>query len=142
VTEISTRGRFGKLEWALTGLGGGAGLAVGIAAIKAIASHPEFLPQLLNGGFLYFAALMSGMVIFKRELRDFNAMQLRNVVAQEELARNVGAMVAKDDQRAREQELTLNHLARRSDQLAQQNEMLAGQNDEILKHLREMRQGQ
>lgn len=137
--ELSARGKFGKLEWTLTGIGGGAGLAIGIAAVKAVGAHPELVAQLLSGGILYFGIAVASMFVFDKRFRDFNAMQTRSVLSQEknaaaqaELARNVGELVAKDDQRQREQELTLNHLARRS-------ETLASQNEEILQHLKDMK---
>jgi mevalonate kinase len=127
MAELSAKGRYGKAEWAIAGLGLGSGATVAVVAVRAIAAHPELLAQLLNGGFLYFSALMAGMVLFRKEFRDFNAMQARHVAAQEKLAASVGDLVSRDDQRAREQEITLNHLARQS--------------EEILKHLREMTHG-
>lgn len=110
---------------AIAAFGGGAGVTVGVAIIELLKARPEFLTQLLNGGMLSFAALMVGMVMFRRQFDGFNANQLRNVIAQEKLAANVGALVAKDDERAREQDLLLDHLA--------------SQSDKILQHLQEMR---
>jgi hypothetical protein len=136
LAEFSTRGKIGPVKWALTGLGGGAGLALGLAAMKLIQERPEFLPQLLNSGFLFFTALVVGMVVASRKADAFvamsHAMQERSVVANERLAQSVGDLALKDDQRAREQEITLNHLARKSEQHSTQNE-------EILKLLKEVK---
>jgi hypothetical protein len=94
-------------------------LAIGLAAIKALTTRPELLPQLLNGGFLYFAVLVVGMVIASKKMDTFTAMHERTVVAQEQLATNVGALVAKDSQREREQDLLLNHLTRTNETILQ-----------------------
>jgi hypothetical protein len=110
----------GLLSWALGFFGGGAGITLGYAAIQAVKARPDFLQQLLSGGALWFASLVIGMVIFRRQLEVFNAMQLRHVIAQEKLAQNVGELVTRDDQRAREQDLLLNHLARNSDEILRQ----------------------
>jgi len=110
----------GALRWMLGGLGGGAGVTLALAMIDMVKSRPEFFPQLLNSGLLGFTALMGGMVLFGRKFDAFNEVQLRQVAAQERLAANVGALVEKDDSRAREQELTLNHLARQSDAILQE----------------------
>jgi hypothetical protein len=125
VFELKVLRAKGVLAWVLGFFGGGAGVTIAYAAIRAVQGHPDFLPQLLSGGGLWFASLMIGMVVAQRQFSAFNAMQERGIVAQERLAANVGALVNKDEQRAREQELTLNHLARQS--------------DEILKHLAELR---
>ena len=117
MNEAVKKGRGALLKWGLGALGGGAGISLGFAGIEALRARPEFLPQLLSSGVLGFAALVVGMVIFRSELKNFNCLQLRNAVAQEQLAAGVSALAAKDDQRAREQELTLNHLARQSDQI-------------------------
>ncbi|HLZ93360.1 MAG TPA: hypothetical protein VKQ28_16770 [Candidatus Acidoferrum sp.] len=112
MSELRTSLAIGKARWVLAGAGGGAGLAVGLAAVRSLTARPEFLPQLLNGGFLYFSVLVVGMVIASKKMDTFTAMHERTVVAQEQLASNVGALVAKDTQREREQELLLNHLTR------------------------------
>lgn len=121
---------FERLPWLKWLLGGGsAGVAVtlGLALITAVEKHPEFLPQLLNGNVLFFCTLLAGIVVFDRRLQGFTELQQRHVSAQEQLALNVGALVSKDDQRAREQEILLGHLAR--------------QTDTILRYLEEQRQG-
>jgi hypothetical protein len=117
---------------ALAAFGGGAGVTVGVAVIELLKARPEFLTQLLNGGILSFAALMVGMVMFRKQFDSFNASQERHVVAQERLAENVGGLVQKIavrdealEQKTREQEITLNHLAR--------------QMDETLRHVVELR---
>jgi len=121
--ELKTSVRWKNFRWAFAGLGGGAGVAVGIAAIKALTARPEFLQQLLSGGFLGFTALTIGMVMFRKQFAEFNVMQGRHAAAQEQLALNVGNLVAKislqDEataQRDREREITLNHLARKMDE--------------------------
>jgi hypothetical protein len=55
-----------------------------------------------------------GMVVFDRRLQSYADLHARSVSAQEQLAANVGALVQKDDERAREQDITLNFLARNS----------------------------
>jgi len=105
------------LKWALGSVGGGAGVTIAISAVNALKERPEFVPQLLSSGFLGFAALTVGMVMFNRQFQSFNAMQERHVIAQEALAQNVGALVSKNSEEARELELTVNHLARQSDQI-------------------------
>lgn len=115
------------LSWLLHGVGGGTAVVIGLAAIEAVKQKPEFLPQLLGGNVLFFSALVIGMVVFDRRLQSYAEMHARSVSAQEQLAANVGALVSKDDQRAREQEILLGHLAR--------------QTDTILRYLEEQRQG-
>jgi N-acyl-D-aspartate/D-glutamate deacylase len=134
------------MQWTLGAFGGGAGLVLGIAAIKALMSRPEFVPQLVSGGFLGFAALTIGMLIFNRQFQSFIAMQERTALAQEQLATNVGALVSKInlrdeamEQRLREQELTLNHLARQADKNAAELGVLRTSSEEILGHLGQMR---
>ncbi len=112
MSELKTTLTLGKVRWVLAGAGGGAGVAIAIAAMKALTTRPEFLPQLVNGGFLGFAAVVVGMIVVSRKADVFVAAHLRQVIAQEQLALNVGALVAKDTQREREQELLLNHLTR------------------------------
>jgi hypothetical protein len=57
---------------------------------------------------------VGGPMLDDRFRRVIEAMR-ESSQAQQRLADNVGALVMKDDQRAREQELLLNHLARQSD---------------------------
>jgi len=118
--EVTTSIQGRNVRWVLTAAGSGAGIVLGLAGIKVLVTRPEFLPQLVSGGGLWFAALAIGMVMFRSEMRNFNSMQERHVVAQERLAENVGALVSKDDQRAREQDLLLNHLARQSDKILEE----------------------
>ncbi len=124
MSELRTSLTLGKVRWVLAGAGGGAGVAIGIAAIRALTARPEFLPQLLGGGFLGFSTVIVGLVIFSKKADVFQATQIRAVVAQEQLAHNVGNLVTKItlrdeafEQRAREQDITLNHLARQSDEI-------------------------
>ena len=112
------------MRWLLHGLGGGTAVALGIAAIDAVKQHPEFLPQLLNGNFLFFCALVVGMVVFRQDLRQFNEMHGR-------LAEGIERIAQRDDERAREQDITLNYLARNSDKHLEQQE-------EILKRLEKL----
>jgi hypothetical protein len=109
--------RSAALKWGAGAAGGGAGAMLGYEAIKAVSARPEFLPQLLSSGVLGFAALVVGMVIFRKQFESFNATQQRHAGAQEQLAANVGALVGKDDQRAREQDIMLDHLSRTSDRI-------------------------
>jgi len=124
VSELRTTLKAGKFRWALAGLGGGAGVTIGVAAIQAIRYRPEFVPLLLNGGFLFFAALIFAMVLIDRKADRFLAVQERTVSAAELLATNLGGLAAKMvlrdeamEQRARELELTINHQARQSDEI-------------------------
>jgi hypothetical protein len=124
MSELKTSFRMKSLQWTLGAFGGGAGVVLGIAGIRAMIARPEFLPQLLSGGFLGFSALIVGMVIASKKADAFQASHIRSVVAQEHLAQNVGNLVMKIstrdealEQRAREQELTLNHLARQCDEI-------------------------
>jgi hypothetical protein len=98
-------------KYLLHGVGGGAGIYLAIRAVEALEKHPEFLPQLLSGGFLSFAALVVGMVIFDRRLQGFSELQMRHVVAQEELAAGVKNLAMKDDTRAQTQEADMRYLA-------------------------------
>jgi hypothetical protein len=102
-------------HWALGAFGGGAGVTIAIFAIKALKERPEFLPQLLSSGVLGFAALVVGMVMFQKQFVIFNVVHERNVVAQEQLAAGVNALVAKDDRRAEAQEAATRFLAGRTD---------------------------
>jgi uncharacterized protein YbaP (TraB family) len=105
------------LKWTLHGVGGGAAISLGLALIEALKQRPEMLPQLLNGGFLSFLALVAGMVIFDRRLGQFAEAHGRGVAAQEELASSVTMLAQKDDQRAREQDILLDHLAHGQQQI-------------------------
>jgi hypothetical protein len=124
MADVKTSFKTKSWQWTLGAFGGGAGLVLGIAAIKALMARPEFVPQLLSGGFLGFSALIVGMMIASRKADAFLSAHVRSVVASEQLAHNVGELVTKIstrdealEQRAREQELTLNHLARQSDEI-------------------------
>src|SRR6266704_2472976 len=130
---VTSSVRFGKFRWALAGLGGGAGAVIGVAAIKAVSARPEFLPLLLNGGFLFFAALIFAMVLIDRKAERFLAVQERTVSAAELLAVNLGGLAAKMvlrdeamEQRARELELTINHQARQSDEILRRITAMGG----------------
>jgi hypothetical protein len=114
------------LRYVLHGLGGGTAVMIGLAAIEAVKQRPEFLPQLLGGNVLFFSALVLGMVVFDRRLQSYAELHARGVTAQEQLAANVGALVAKDDERAREQDITLNYLARNSEKILQELGELKG----------------
>jgi len=116
--DLKTSLKTKSLQWTLGAFGGGAGLVLGVAAIKAVMTRPEFLPQLLNGGFLGFAALIFGMVIFDKKSERFLAVQERTVIAQEQLAANVGALVDKDSTRERRMDLLLGELTRNSESTA------------------------
>jgi hypothetical protein len=105
----------GAFRWALEGITGGIGIAIAYKAIETVQARPEFLPQLLSNGVLPFSALFLAMVLFRKQSEQFIAAHVRSVVAQEQLAANVGALVAKDDQRAREQDILLDHLTRNSE---------------------------
>ncbi len=111
---------------ALGGGGFGAGVVIALAAIRAAIEKPELLGQVLQGPVLSFAALVIGMVVFRDELRNFNELHGRNVAATEKLAESVTVLSHKDDQRAREQDLVLDHLACNSEAvLLKQHEILA-----------------
>lgn len=118
MSEIKTSVAIGKVRLAVAAAGGGAGLAIGVAAIRAVTTRPEFLPQLLNGQFLFFSALVVGMVIASRKGDTFIAMNERNVIAQEKMAANVGALVTRDDSRERRLDLLLGELTRTSERNA------------------------
>jgi len=121
---MSEESKGGIWKWALGGLGAGGGVTLGLAVIEMVKARPEFFPQLLNSGLLGFGALMFGIVVVGKKFDAFNVTQLRQVAAQEQLAANVGALIEKDDNRLREQELTLNHLARQSDQILEELKQL------------------
>jgi hypothetical protein len=122
---VVLRAKTGAVRWVLTAFGGGAGAALGYTAIQAIKAHPELLQQLLSSGAFGFAALIIGMVIFRQQFENFNVTQQRGVFAQEQLAISISELVSRDDQRAREQELTLNHLARGTDEILRRLDDLA-----------------
>lgn len=85
------------IKYVLHGIGGGAAVAIGLAAIQAVKDRPEFLPQLLGGNVLFFAICVVGMVVFDRRLQSYADLHARSVTAQEALAANVGALVSKDE---------------------------------------------
>jgi hypothetical protein len=60
---------------------------------------------------------MVAMFIVDRRMNAFVELSTRHVVAQEVLAAGVNALVSKDDQRAREQDIMLNHLAASSERI-------------------------
>jgi len=131
LSEIRTSLAVGKAKWVLAGVGGGAGVAIGVAAIRALTTRPEFLPQLVNGGGLGFAALVVGIVVLRAELRDFNATQRLSAVAQQELASNVGSMISNQSQERRETDLLVNHMARTHDKISTQYGEILGRLDEL-----------
>lgn len=131
MSELKTSLTLGKVKWIFAGAGGGAGLALGIKAISAVMQRPEFLPQLLNGGFLFFAVLVVGMVMASKKADAFVAMHERTVVAQEQLAANVGALVNSQSQERRETDLLVNHMARTTNKIAVQYDEIMGRLDEL-----------
>jgi hypothetical protein len=109
-------GILGKLKssgarWTLEAITGGTALAVVYKALEVVQAKPEFLPLLLNSGFLPLGTLVVGMLLFGRRMDRFNANQLRSVIANEQLAANVGALVAKDDTRAQALEAAMRYVA-------------------------------
>lgn len=102
------------LRWIMHGLGGGTAVMLGLAALDLLKQRPEFLPLLLNGNFLMFSVVVIGIVVFDRRWQGEAEIRLRQVTAQEQLAAGVNALVSKDDERAREQDITMNYLARNS----------------------------
>ena len=119
-----TDAKSATLRWGLSAFAGGSGLGVAIAAMQVVKARPEFLPQLLTSGPLAFTAFIVMMVMFHRQFAQFNATNERHAVAQEEaaksfavLAEKIGARDEAAEQRARENELTLNHLARQNEQI-------------------------
>lgn len=102
------------LSYLLHGVGGGTAVVIGLAAIEAVKQKPELLPQLLGGNVLVFAIAAIGLVVFDRRLQSYAELHSRSVAAQEQLAANVGALVSKDSEREREQDILVNYLARHS----------------------------
>lgn len=131
MSELKTSLKLGGAKLALSAAGGGAGLAIGIAAIKGLMQRPEFLPQIVNGGGLGFAAMVVGIVVLRAELRDFNATQRLSAVAQQELAANVGAMISNQSQERRETDLLVNHMARTHEKISVQYGEILGRLDEL-----------
>jgi hypothetical protein len=78
---------------AAAGLGIGSGISLAFAAIQAIRQHPEFLSTLTGGSVLIFSGAIIFLVIFDRRLKSFGDMQMRNVVAQEQMAERFGEFV-------------------------------------------------
>lgn len=105
------------LRWIMHGIGGGGAVAVGLAVIKAVENRPEFLPQLLGGNAPLFTALLLAMFFANQRFSQFTELQTRNVEANEKLAAGVNALVMKDDQKAREQEILLDHLAKQTEKI-------------------------
>jgi hypothetical protein len=104
------------IRHAIQGVGIGGGGMIAIEAIKELGKHPELLPQLTSGVIPYICFAIVALVIVDRRLGTFSEMHAKGVAAQEMLAANVGALVMKDDQRAREQDILLDHLARNSEE--------------------------
>lgn len=105
---------FSKLPWlkyVLHGVGGGTAVILALAAMDVLKTRPEFLPQLLTGGAVPFAALIVCAIIFDRRLGQFTELQLRHVIAQEQLAANVGAVAVKDDTRGQALEAAVRYNA-------------------------------
>jgi len=98
------------LKW----LGGGTGVAVGLAAISAVQNRPEFLPQLVGAPVLLFSFGVLFVVMNERGRRESSSLHLRTVVAQEQLAAGVHQLVTKNDSRERETQLVLDELAENS----------------------------
>jgi hypothetical protein len=124
MAEESILAKMPWLRYLLHGVGGGTAVVIGLAAIEAVKQKPEFLPQLLSGNVLLFGIAAIGLVVFDRRLQSYTELHTRAVAAQEQLAANVGALVAKDDERAREQDITLNYLARNSEKILERLEKL------------------
>jgi hypothetical protein len=133
--ELKTSLKIGSMRWVLTGVGGGAGLAIGLAAFRAIQARPEFLPQLVNGGFLGFAAVVVGMMVASSKADKFmdrfmGAYERQNKNG-ELLAVNVGALVSNQSQERRETDLLVNHMARTHDKISEQYGEILGRLDEL-----------
>jgi hypothetical protein len=103
--------RFPWLKYIVSAGSAGAGITVVVVIVQAIERHPEFMPQLLSGGFLSFTALVIAMIVFDRRVGAFVEMHARSTAAQEALAANVGLLVAKDDTRAQAEEAAIRYLA-------------------------------
>lgn len=101
-------------RWILHGLSGGTAVVLGLAGIDAVRSRPEFLQQLVNGGFFYFAIIVVFLFVVDRRAQGFIELQTRNVVAQELLASNVGSLLTQKNERERETQLLLDELAENS----------------------------
>ncbi|MGO9643010.1 MAG: hypothetical protein ACLP1Y_17090 [Candidatus Acidiferrales bacterium] len=101
------------------GLAGGSGTVIALAMIDAVKHEPGFLPQLVNGGALYFAFAIVALLLYDRRAAASADLQARNVAAQETLAANVGALVNKSSERERETEILINHVAKQYDAIAE-----------------------
>jgi hypothetical protein len=101
------------------GLGSGAGAWIAYQTIQAVEHNPAFLPQLLNVGVLAFGFATVALVVFARSFSKFAEAQARTATALEDLAAHVGEAAAKDEQRVRENDILLNHLATTSEQTLQ-----------------------
>jgi len=111
---MSAGGIFDRIPWLkyiVSAGSAGAGITVVVVVVQAVERHPEFMPQLLSGGFLSFAALVIAMLVFDRRIGAFVEMHARSTAAQEALAANVGLLVAKDDTRAQAEEAAIRYLA-------------------------------
>jgi hypothetical protein len=109
--------------------GGGTGVAIAYEVIQAMRQRPEFLGQLVNGGALYMTFAIVALVIVDRRLSRSADLQVRNVVAQEELARHFGELVERDDVRAQAQEAALRYLSAMAEDISKKvNELHARQN--------------
>jgi hypothetical protein len=110
---------------------GGVGAGFVYILFEFSKSQPQVISALLRDWGDNFILLIALMILGNRYMSQTSQFQSDNirlhgesiraqgdsVRAQERLAENVGKLVEKDDQRAREQDIMLNHLARGNEEI-------------------------
>lgn len=120
-------------EWKATAVRwvtGGTACAVAIKVLDVLQQQPQMVEKILNWGPPFFLAVL-GIYLVDRRAAQFVAAQERNAGAIErfvgeqhrladstrDIAESVHFVSQRDDQRAREQDILLDHLAQNSEQV-------------------------
>lgn len=110
--------KYSPMRWFMGAFGGGLAGGSIYLMFKLYASDREVALQVIDSVPLFVIIVLlitvGGPMLDDRFRRVIEAMQ-EGSRAQQKLADNVGTLVMKDDIRAREQDILLNHLARTSE---------------------------
>lgn len=106
-------------DWKKTAIRWGTGgtvCAVVLKVLDILHQQPQMLTAIVSWGPLFVLAVIGIYVVDKRA-GQFVAATEKNAVATAQLAASVDVLSRKDDQRERETEIVLNHLANGMEQL-------------------------
>lgn len=105
------------LKLILGGSGAGAGAVLGLAVWRLVESEPAAVLQLVSGWGPLAVLGVVGMVLADKRFGQLIDSQAKNAEAQQSLAAAVNRLVERDDEKAREMELVIGHLARNTERI-------------------------